>query len=112
MARRMLVRITAELFQELITIGGWTIHRCVKGLPKGAELLSSHFDIDTQCTVLCFQHESFPDIEPTTPIPYLGITMEMSQEWNPAWAEKYRESVGIGEQHDTETASTNELYYV
>ncbi len=94
MARLVLVRIAAPLFQQLITIGDWQTQRCVEGLPEGAEFLSSHFDIRTQCVVLTFQHESFMDVEPGSTIPYLGITMEDRYEWDPAWVEKYRRLVG------------------
>lgn len=94
MARLVLVRIAAPLFQQLITVGDWQTQRCVEGLPEGAELVSSHFDIGTQCVVLTFQHESFSDVESGLHIPYLGITMEDRYEWDPAWVEGYQRSVG------------------
>jgi len=76
MARLMAVKITAELLQELITVGGWTTFRCVEGLPVGAEFISSYFDVNTQQATLIFEHESFKEVESGSAILNLGIVME------------------------------------
>ena len=74
MARLMTIRIDAELLQQLITVGELSPSRCVEGLPKGAELVSSFFDTHTNLAMLVFQHESFGYVESGGAIPRLGVT--------------------------------------
>jgi len=73
MARLMRVPVSRELWQESVT-EGWTpgvgrTIRCTKGLPEGAELVSSGYNPQRGIVHLIFHHPSFDEVPPGAPIP-------------------------------------------
>lgn len=76
-----IVRMTTDLFQEIMT-EGWVIPnrsdesvRCVRGLPSGAQLVgvSNQFFFTTGDIALKFEHESWPEIPYGQVIPEIVI---------------------------------------
>ena len=77
MARLMRVPVSQELWQEMAT-EGWTpgagrTIRCTKGLPEGAELVSSSHDLQRGIVYLVFHHPLFDDVAAGMLIPEMML---------------------------------------
>jgi hypothetical protein len=71
MKRLMAVPMSLELWQGMMTEGYRAALECTKGLPEGAELVSSYYDGERGRAVLIFHHESFDPIPEGGTIPTL-----------------------------------------
>ena len=76
MAKIVDVPVSLELWQQILT-QGWKMGfddyglECVKGLPDGAELISSSYECNPPTVHLIFYHKSFMDTPVGEQIPKL-----------------------------------------
>lgn len=80
---RRIIRISSDLFQELLPEGKqWTSEselKAIKGLPEGARLVgvSVHYYWDNDDVLLKYEHESWPENDRDQPIPMIEFGREM-----------------------------------
>lgn len=71
------VPISFPVLSQLMVQGAEFSHvKCVKGLPKDAILVSSHFNESEQVAYLVFMHESFDEVPWGCVMPELKIEHE------------------------------------
>lgn len=58
----MSVKVSFELWREIMTEGNLIVARCTKGLPPGAAFIQSYYDNRHNIVVFVFEHSSFPEV--------------------------------------------------
>lgn len=62
--RRVLVEVTPQVFGELCkSTGEECIFYHIEGIPKDSKFVGCNYDMERQCFYVCFEHESFEEVE-------------------------------------------------